>query len=114
MPISEVPSQCPHQRFAARHGLPKLTGTTPQIRWAEAIRHRLIDGVRRRIKTCMAYELRELQQTLEFISSQSEASWWIENRNKKSSTIKHTRNIAILKAYGAVFGYQRPKFGRGK
>lgn len=80
-----------HARQAAEMGLPPLTGTDRQVRWAQTLRIQGVDQVaqlRAEVATFVAQhpdragEAAELDRALDAsIHRQTAAAWWIEHRD---------------------------------
>lgn len=62
------------KEYAEREGLPPLTGTEKQVRWAETIRaERIMDAAQ-------VGQTPQEQEALERLRNITSAGWWIENR----------------------------------
>lgn len=102
-------AQTSRSSFAVRRGLPALTGTPSQIQWAETIRERLIRGVERQIRSGQGYERTAARQRLrEWIAAHTEARWWIDNRDKKPSTVVRARYAELIEVYRIAFSPLSP------
>lgn len=94
----------PVKSFAVRRGLPTLTGSAAQIEWAEEIRQRLVSGLDRHIRAGQGARSYGFAQTKDWMLAHTEASWWIENRNYKPTTIQRGRYSELLEVYGSILG----------
>lgn len=66
-------------------GLPELTGTERQVAWADKIRYEL----HRKIKNVLNvyYEDEGKSEFMDWLKGQSEAKFWIDNRDKDAGEI---------------------------
>lgn len=94
----------PVSSFATRRGLPTLTGTAAQIKWAEEIRKRLVEGLDRHICAGHGERSRRFAQTKEWMLAHVEAAWWIENRGYKPTTVQRGQYSELLDVYGSIMG----------
>ena len=105
MPLAAAASSS----FAVRRGLPPLTGTPNQIAWAEQIRERLVRGLERQIRSGQGMaRTAGFQSTRDWMLTHTEARWWIDNRDKKPTTVVRGRYAEITKIYGEMFGEKKP------
>ena len=66
------------ENYAKAEGLSELTGTERQIEWAKKIRYELYKDIKRFLSYCEENEYKTLFE--QWIKSQSEARFWIDNR----------------------------------
>lgn len=92
----------------SRRNLPSLVGTPRQIAWAEQIRTRLVQGLDRNIQSGQGLaRTNGFLGTKEWLLSHTDASWWIDNRDKKPSTVNRTRYAEVISIYGSIFGARK-------
>lgn len=80
------------QMLNEQQGLPELAGSIKQIAWAEGIRHEIISAISARLgredrlaPPDLPFENNEY---LAWISSQTNAAWWIVNRDNLRHNLK--------------------------
>lgn len=94
--------------FSDRRGLPPLAGSPAQIQWAEQIRERLIRGLERHIASGEgAVRTAGFQSTRDWMLTHTEARWWIDNRDKKPTTVNRARFAEVIEIYGSMFGERK-------
>ena len=94
---------------AVSGGLPPLTGSPAQIRWAEDIRKRLLASVDRYIREASnPVSLRDMEHTRAWLLAQTSAAWWIDNRNYKPTTVRQVRNREVLNLCELLLGPRKP------
>jgi hypothetical protein len=100
--------------FSDRRGLPPLTGSPAQIQWAEQIRERLVRGLERHIASGQGVARTSgFQSTRDWMLTHTEARWWIDNREKKPTTVQRSRFAEVTAFYGSLFGERkRPQAAR--
>ncbi len=84
---------------AAETGLPELTGSERQIKWALQIRAEIIaelDGYRVQLDNAPDQDQRELAENImDWIAGQTSASWWIDNRGKSGRRMIRDRHVEV-------------------
>ncbi|OUO94828.1 hypothetical protein [Cloacibacillus sp. An23] len=76
-------------------GLPELTGTEKQIKWATEIRGNFSDGITKNLGyySKKPKAQRAINAWASFCYSHDKASWWIEHREMAESTVELVGNI---------------------
>jgi hypothetical protein len=94
--------------FAVRRGLPPLTGSPAQIQWAEQIRERLLRGLDRQISSGQGLgRTAGFQSTRDWMLTHTDARWWIDNRDKKPTTVQRGRFAEATAFYSSLFGERK-------
>jgi hypothetical protein len=97
--MKEQPCPC-----CINNDLPQLAGSDKQIKWATDIRANILNNMYTvekmiaKANTDNDPRLDIYTQALDCIKSQSQASWWIDNRNTSAQMLHYYTSMTIAKA----------------
>jgi len=87
-----------------QQGLPALTGTERQIRWAESIRQKLLQDLDKQVQLWLTHgrlseaDRAELDAAVKYIREQSSASWWIDRRLESGTSLLREAVLTLRRA----------------